>query len=428
MTIKNKITKTIATHSGTFQADEALGVWLLKRIKFFRSSISTDDNDNNNNNNNNSSTSSKNNEQVVVVKVIRTRDPKHYEPCDAVIDVGGKYDHDTMRYDHHQRGYDIKFPFRKGSSVVVDADDDAGSNDMKKRKINDKEERCTNLSASGLVYLHHGREIIQHYYPKISEEELEIAYVSIYDEFMEALDAIDTGVECYHPSSIVDGSQPLYADSTNLSCRVAQMNPRWNEKIGSDTTTGNPNQNDDDQDAIFAKASVMCGDEFMNVMISIVESDLPARSIVAQALTERYSVDPSGRIIKFDIGGGLPWKNHLYQLERKMNLIENNTSLNVSKNTSLAITGTGPIRFVLYQDTAGMWRVQAVTVEGTNFQNRLSLPKEWRGLRDDALTKASGINIQFKVRFVHGAGFIGGADTYQGALEMAKLGLVHSDS
>ena len=35
--------------------------------------------------------------------VCRTRDPKVLEQCDVVVDVGGVYDPDTHRYDHHQR-------------------------------------------------------------------------------------------------------------------------------------------------------------------------------------------------------------------------------------------------------------------------------------------------------------------------------------
>jgi uncharacterized UPF0160 family protein len=67
-----------------------------------------------------------------------------------------------------------------------------------------------------------------------------------------------------------------------------------------------------------------------------------------------------------------------------------------------------------------MWRVQAVTVQGRGFENRRSLPQAWRGVRDEhlaAVTKIPG------ARFCHAAGFIGGADSYQGALAMAKTAL-----
>ena len=33
----------------------------------------------------------------------RTRDPKLLEECDIVVDVGGVYDPEKQRYDHHQR-------------------------------------------------------------------------------------------------------------------------------------------------------------------------------------------------------------------------------------------------------------------------------------------------------------------------------------
>ena len=44
------------------------------------------------------------------------------------------------------------------------------------------------------------------------------------------------------------------------------------------------------------------------------------------------------------------------------------------------------LKFVLYTDQAAMWRVQAVTQEGTAFTNRLGLLEAWRGLRDAELS------------------------------------------
>ena len=51
------------------------------------------------------------------------------------------------------------------------------------------------------------------------------------------------------------------------------------------------------------------------------------------------------------------------------------------------------------------------------FFNRLSLPEEWRGIRDEALSELSGI---CGCIFVHAGGFIGGNETREGALEMAR--------
>lgn len=56
-----------------------------------------------------------------------------------------------------------------------------------------------------------------------------------------------------------------------------------------------------------------------------------------------------------------------------------------------------------------------------SFENRRSMPAAWRGIRDATLSDASGIP---GCVFVHAGGFIGGNDTYEGALEMARKSLV----
>ena len=41
---------------------------------------------------------------------------------------------------------------------------------------------------------------------------------------------------------------------------------------------------------------------------------------------------------------------------------------------------------------SGKWRIQAAPVDTESFAQRKSLPEPWRGLRDDALSKESGID------------------------------------
>lgn len=65
--------KTIATHNGNFHADDVFSVAAFKCI-------------------------------LPAFKLIRTRDLELIAKADIVIDVGGKYDSDTDRFDHHQRG------------------------------------------------------------------------------------------------------------------------------------------------------------------------------------------------------------------------------------------------------------------------------------------------------------------------------------
>lgn len=335
--------KVIGTHSGTFQADEAMGVFLLRQCPEYRNS-----------------------------KVVRSRDLEVLEKLDIVIDVGGIYDHSKLRYDHHQRGYDERFdPKAVARSDQGDAP-----------KI-----RCTKLSASGLVYRHYGKEVIKAHYPGLTENETDLVYTKVYDRLLEALDAIDTGVE-----QAMEGSELVYKDSTGLASRVGRLNPRWNEVDG--------NGQKPSHDKRFEEAVNICGEDFLSVLTVVVESDLPARAYVERALSKRHEVDSSGEIICLE-SGGLPWRNHLYDLEKEQSI-------------------SPLIKFVLYTDVSGMWRVQAVTVEGQGFSNRLSLPEQWRGVRDSDLEGLTGIE---GVRFVHAAGFIGGANTYVGVVNMAREAL-----
>eukprot|EP00540_Astrosyne_radiata_P020958 CAMPEP_0116828868 /NCGR_PEP_ID=MMETSP0418-20121206/3882_1 /TAXON_ID=1158023 /ORGANISM="Astrosyne radiata, Strain 13vi08-1A" /LENGTH=317 /DNA_ID=CAMNT_0004457779 /DNA_START=148 /DNA_END=1098 /DNA_ORIENTATION=+ len=298
-------------------------------------------------------------------KVVRSRDKQVLEKLDIVLDVGGTYNHEVLRYDHHQRGYQEYFS---------------------------DSHKITPLSASGLIYRHYGRELLKQFYPALTEKDLDWVYVKLYESLLQALDAIDCGVNV-----TPEGVQALYSDTTGLSRRVARLNPRWNEIVDGTGQEPNPDER-------FEQAIDLCGQDFVDVMISIVESELPARALVEGALVKRTDVDASGKICTFP-EGGMPWKTHLFDLERHYDLV-------------------GEIAYVLYeaQDT---WRIQCVPVEGEGFTNRLSLPAAWRGLRDDSLSKVAGIDA---CRFCHANGFIGGNDTYEGVLTMARASIAQQQN
>lgn len=95
--------KRIGTHNGTFHCDEALACFLLRQTEQFRSA-----------------------------QIVRTRDLEVLEQLDCVVDVGGVYDADRLRFDHHQRGF-----FETFSDTTK-----------------------TKLSSAGLVYKHFGREVL----------------------------------------------------------------------------------------------------------------------------------------------------------------------------------------------------------------------------------------------------------------------------
>ncbi|KAL0331694.1 UNVERIFIED_CONTAM: hypothetical protein Sangu_1714900 [Sesamum angustifolium] len=196
-----------------------------------------------------------------------------------------------------------------------------------------------------------------------------------------AIDAIDNGINQYDTDQ-----PPRYVNNTHLSSRVGKLNLDWA---------------DPDQSAEKEKMKHLNVPWFWLASVRFhARSWLPARSIVMQCLEARLDVDPSGEIMILD--RFCPWKLHLFELEEEMKI-----------NPS--------IKYVLYQDDRSKsWRVQAVGIAPDRFESRKALPAQWRGLRDDELSKETGIPGGV---FVHMSGFIGGNQTYDGALAMAKAAL-----
>ena len=233
----------------------------------------------------------------------------------------------------------------------------------------------------------------------------------MYESFMLAIDAIDTGVEV--------AAEVNFRENTGLSSRIARMNPRWNEENTPEVL-----------DSKFEEASKVCGNDFLDVLSEIVESQIPAIDLVEEALLKRHDVDKSGKVMMFP-NGGMPWKKHLYALEKKHE-IEKLIKFVLCKYREYFVQFCQTRAFYDSQnlfylkfrnvdtDQSGMWRIQAVTEEGFAFKNRLSLPEAWRGVRDDDLSKVANIE---GCTFCHATGFIGGNKSYDGVLQMARAAL-----
>lgn len=73
--------------------------------------------------------------------------------------------------------------------------------------------------------------------------------------------------------------------------------------------------------------------------------------------------------------------------------------------------------YVVFPSNRGGYNVQAIPDAVGSFSNRKSLPEAWRGVPANDLQAASGVA---DANFCHKGGFIGGADTLEGAMAMAK--------
>jgi uncharacterized UPF0160 family protein len=145
--------KTIVTHNGNFHADDVFSIAALKNI--FPS-----------------------------FTLIRTRDLAIIAKADIVIDVGGEYDADAGRFDHHQRG-------------------GAG-----------KRENGIPYSSFGLIWKKYGLEICQ--------GNQEVAN-SVDEGLVSTIDAID----CGHVEGVLQG--------ISLSQTISMFNPTWQEDSHFDT-------------------------------------------------------------------------------------------------------------------------------------------------------------------------------------------------
>jgi uncharacterized UPF0160 family protein len=299
--------------------------------------------------------------------VVRSRDEAVLATADVVVDVGGVYSPEIHRYDHHQREFAHTF-------------DTEGPRAR------------TKLSSAGLVYKHFGREVVSSVLAKknvvLGEKDLETVYLKTYDAFVEAVDAVDNGISQY-----ITDQPPRYDSGTSLGSRVGRLNAEWNEPNSPEI-----------QDENFEKAVVIAGAEFDDCVERIAKSWLPARAIVLRAMNARQSDDDLGRILV--LREWAPWKDHLFTIEAE----------------ETASGSSRPVQYVVYKDmTGGSWRLQAVPANKGSFESRTPLPDAWRGLRNEALSNLAGID---NCIFVHASGFIGGNQTFEGALEMARKALV----
>ncbi|KAI9887610.1 MAG: hypothetical protein M1823_000594 [Watsoniomyces obsoletus] len=358
----------IGTHSGTFHADEALAVSMLRLLPTYAHA-----------------------------SLLRSRDPSRLSTCSIIVDVGGEYNPSTHRYDHHQRSFNTSFPSRP-----------------------------TKLSSAGLIWLHFGRDIIStatrlpEYDPSIN-----LLWEKLYLEFIEAIDAHDNGISVYDMQRLSEAEiEKRFSDSGNsISAVVADMNSSWNAEVsGGDAQT--------EEDSRFIQASQFMGDVFQRKLKYYAHSWLPARSLVQNAFMERKNFDPQGRLLVLD--RPMPWKSHLYSLELESQVAQQEEMLDEAPEEVLYVLYPESAPPTMQerggggggsQNTATPWRIQAVPTREDSFESRKPLPQAWRGVRDEDLERVSGIPGTI---FVHASGFIGGNRTWEGALKMAQVAITES--
>ncbi|XP_044739894.1 MYG1 protein-like [Chrysoperla carnea] len=296
--------------------------------------------------------------QLKNAKIIRTRDPNVLDKCTILVDVGDIYDPKRHRYDHHHRDF---------------------THTLCSIRPEYPNKKIIKLSSAGLIYAHFGKEIISQILSnsKLTKGDFKLVYLHVYEDIVEELDGIDNGIKQCKAGTV-------FRIHTNVSNRVDKLNPYWNS-----STAVNIQE-------LFYKAMELVGKEFEEAVLYRANVWLPARHLVKESIEKRFDVHKTGEII--ELANRCPWKEHLRTLEKELRII-------------------GKIKFAIFQDCTGEWRVQGVP-DGRNC--RVLLRDDWKGFRHEELSKKSGI---LHCTFVHADGFIGGNLYRDGVLEMAKRSL-----
>mmetsp|Transcript_44643 Transcript_44643/g.104009 ORF Transcript_44643/g.104009 Transcript_44643/m.104009 type:complete len:367 (-) Transcript_44643:43-1143(-) len=316
----------ICTHHGTFHADEVMACAMLKCLDDFHS-----------------------------LPVLRSRDADEIDKATIVVDVGGTYEPEKQRFDHHQK------TFTETYSEAYEG---------------------IKLSSAGLVFKHFGESVVEALCGPLDSKSQAAIIAKTYDTLVRELDALDNGVQV--------ADEPRYRFVTHLGARIGRLNPSWQDENTPEA-----------ENSRFKEALLVAAKELCDIVCGYAIHWLPARSLVDEALAGRSAIHDSGEVML--LARFCPWQDHLFDLEEEEEA--NRTPL---------------VKYVLFQDSRGSWRIQAAPKVRGSFDLRLRLPQAWCGLRDEELSKASGIEGCI---FVHANGFIGGNATEKGAREMAAKAL-----
>lgn len=412
-------------------------------------------------------------------RLLRTRDEYALKQCDIIYDIGGVFNVDTLRFDHHQRYFDETF---------------SSEFDVK-------------LSSAGLVYRHFSDLLLQKYGINPSKEIIK----EIYEEYFMHIDAHDNGID--NPmkyrqrglASIVhDFSQPTLPEDENelsnffpdliIPIEYESIEENHEKKQGQQTQNkisetkesirniGVTNQNEKQKASSQAEGYNKDQEAIKNAQSNRFVSQLTAQKkhIISQP-PERSNFNDSNNpqetnknvnvdvlakndtnnqtnndnsdgskgisisyskrfmmALKFvfrDLNNFLRSKQTFYrQLESCLELVLKCESPIVVVPTDHNISQEGiftlnrrynkNIMFVIYETKRGVFRMYAIRKSLDSFESICSLKESWRGLRDSELQCVSGIKT---AKFVHASGFTGGASNLNDAIRMCEISLEECD-
>jgi len=214
-------------------------------------------------------------------------------------------------------------------------------------------------SSVGLVWRDYGRAALSRFVPGIEESALDSVWQDVDASIVFPIDQTDNGIAT--------------VSASHLALLIEAFNPTWDS-----TQT---------YDEAFAEAAELAHGVIRRACLHAY-AEAKATAFVLKAA--RDAKDP--RVIVLD--RKLPWEKAVFE------------------------NGLTDLLFVIYpNEDSTSWYCRTIPPAPSSFGQRLSLPESWRGLQEEAFSKAAGIPDGV---FCHPSGFICGARSRDSAIRLAE--------
>lgn len=258
----------------------------------------------------------------------------------------------------------FKVPEGLSDDVIV-YDIGFGKFDHHQKGGNGARENGVPYASVGLIWKEYGHKLVE------DTANPELVWSLVDRDLIQGVDAVDNGAM---PKPETESTGPVVRNMS-FSAIISSFNPNWDCA--------------EDPDEAFNKAVEFAEIVFENTLKSAT-AKAKAQVIVDEAIEK--SQDHIMVLDRF-----VPWQEFIFSSENDK---------------------ASEVQFVVFPSNRGGYNWQCVPDALGSFGQRKTVPSEWRGLSGENLQKVTGVPT---ANFCHSAGFLGSAETFEGAYALAKL-------
>lgn len=258
----------------------------------------------------------------------------------------------------------FKVPEGLSDDVIV-YDIGFGKFDHHQKGGNGARENGVPYASVGLIWKEYGHKLVE------DTANPELVWSLVDRDLIQGVDAVDNGAM---PKPETESTGPIVRNMS-FSAIISGFNPTWDCA--------------EEPDEAFIKAVEFAETVFENTLKNAT-AKAKAQKIVEEAIEK--SQEHIMVLEQF-----VPWQEVIFSSENAK---------------------ASEVQFVVFPSNRGGFNWQCVPDALGSFGQRKTVPSEWRGLSGENLQKVTGVPT---ANFCHSAGFLGSAETFEGAYALAKL-------